>query len=156
MRMGKLRRWRGILSCLRLRQWALHRSCDFCSDYSPSNCYGRYLTGYLSHRQKGWNLSLCLTQNWLSHSIIIPPCRLWSGQHSSFAVPWEWPMLTCPAYSFSCISICHDPTHHSRPCSDPTISTRTSLLPPAGRKLSVPSSSSVTIRELVENLLSQL
>lgn len=46
-----------------------------------------------------------------------------------------------------CISICHNPTHHSRPRSNLTTSIRTSPFPPAERKRSIPWSS-VAIREL--------
>lgn len=95
-------------------------------------------------------LSWCLTPAQLSRLIII------TSRHvvlpaSSFAVPQEWPTSPCLADSFSCISICQDPTHHSRPCSNLTTSIRTSLLPPVRKKLSVPCSS-VTIIELFKYL----
>ena len=50
-----------------------------------------------------------------------------------------------------CISICHNPAHRSRPCSNLTTSIRTSPFPPAERKLSIPWSS-VTIRKLLKYL----
>lgn len=35
--------------------WALPRSCDLCSHYSPSHCHGRHLTDQLPGRHKGRN-----------------------------------------------------------------------------------------------------
>lgn len=59
------------------------------------------------------------------------PCKLWPRSAGSFAIPREWPTLPRLADSFLCLSACHDATHHSRPCSDLTISVRTSLPPSA-------------------------